>query len=327
MVSNEDIDNFLSISGCTDPGIARSYLEMYPGDMNSAINEYFSNLGNESTHARNNEFPRGDLSHGEDDVRTPIPSFSDQLIPDDHGILAPSQFMRSARMSETTGDMASPADDFSSNMFSPPESIMFCDSFEAAKERAKSQKKLIFVNIQSPQEFSSMILNRDIWNDSLIIEFIHENFIFWQRSCSTPDGAEWMTLYNVSKLPHVSVVDPRTGRQLKVWDVAKSFSDSISASSEIIEFLEAETTLRALNRMSSTSNSLGSDPGVADTATNATSLSSDLISNPSQTTPGGLPSQGSVLSQPSGQIQVPKINSELAMLHMERMKRKNSEKK
>lgn len=327
MVSNEDIDNFLSISGCTNPEIARSYLEMYPGDMNSAINEYFSNLGNESTHPQNNEYMGTNLSH-EEDVRTPIPSFNDQLIPDGHAVLDSSQFMQGvSTVGTAVRDMISPGDDFSSNMFSPPDSIMFCESFEVAKERAKSQKKLVLVNIQSPQEFSSMILNRDIWNDALIIDFIQENFIFWQRGCNTPDGTEWTTLYNISKLPHVSVVDPRTGRQLKVWDVAKSFSDSISASSEIIEFLESESTLRALNRMSGTSNSLNCDSGLETSATNAVSQSSELTSNPTQSTPGNFPSQGSVLSQPNDQIQVPKINSELAMLHMERMKRKNSEKK
>ncbi|OII74370.1 UAS ubiquitin protein [Cryptosporidium ubiquitum] len=330
MVSNEEIENFINISGCTDFEIAKRYLEMYPGDMNSAINEYFSNLGNESTSNRNTSHPGNNLFHDEEDVRTPIPSFNDQLIPDDHNILNSSQFLQNQRMVGTE-DIIPPVDDFSSQMFSPPEIIMFSEPFEIAKEKAKSQKKLILVNIQSPNEFSSMILNRDIWNDSLIIEFIQEHFIFWQRSCSTPEGSEWLNLYNVAKLPHVSVIDPRTGRQLKVWDVAKSFSDSISASSEIIEFLESENTLRAFNRISTTSNTIAHEVG-SSTVTNISEQSSDSFStntniNTVQTTPGIVPTQNQVQPQPNTQVEVPKINSELAMLHMERMRRRNSEKK
>ncbi|KAH8583768.1 uncharacterized protein ELE39_001514 [Cryptosporidium sp. chipmunk genotype I] len=329
MVSNEEIENFINISGCGDPEVAKLYLEMYPNDMNSAVNEYFSNLGNESTSNVNTSNQGNNLFHDDEDVRTPIPSFNDQLIPDDHNILNSSQFIQNARVSHT--DDVLPPVDFSSQMFSPPQVIMFCEPFEIAKEKAKSQKKLILVNIQSPNEFSSMILNRDIWNDSLIIEFIQEHFIFWQRSCNTPEGNEWLNLYNISKLPHVSVVDPRTGRQLKVWDVAKSFSDSISASSEIIEFLESESTLRAFNRMSTNSNiatqdvtsfipsnlsEQTSDSFVTNTNVNTAQIPQDTVSN-----------QDSLQSQSNVQVQVPKINSELAMLHMERMRRKNSERK
>lgn len=330
MVSNEEIQNFINISGCTDLEIAKGYLEMYPGDMNSAINEYFSNLGNESTANRNANNPANNLFHHEDDVRTQIPSFNDQLIPDDHNILNSSQFLQSSRMVETE-DNVPPLDDFSSQMFSPPDIIMFSEPFEIAKEKAKSQKKLILVNIQSPNEFSSMILNRDIWNDALIIEFIQEHFIFWQRSCNTPEGSEWLNLYNITKLPHVSVIDPRTGRQLKSWDVAKSFSDSISASSEIIEFLESENTLRAFNRISSTSNTTSNQvtnsncSNISEQTSESFPVSTNI--NTVQTIPDTISTQNSAQSQSNPQVQVPKINSELAMLHMERMRRRNSEKK
>ncbi|KAL3129228.1 ubiquitin-like protein [Cryptosporidium hominis] len=330
MASNEEVENFINISGCTDPQIAKMYLEMYPGDMNSAINEYFSNLGNETTSNINNSNHGNNLFHDEEDVRTPIPSFNDQLIPDDHNGLNSSQFMQNGRVVHTD-DFLPPVDDFSTQMFSPPQIIMFCEPFEIAKEKAKSQKKLILVNIQSPNEFSSMILNRDIWNDSLIIEFIQEHFIFWQRSSNTPEGNEWLNLYNISKLPHVSVVDPRTGRQLKVWDVAKSFSDSISASSEIIEFLESENTLRAFNRMSTNSNSTSHEATNSIPPNVSNQTSDSFITNTSISTTQApydtLSSQDSLQSQSNTQIQVPTINSELAMLHMERMRRKNSEKK
>ncbi|KAH8739904.1 hypothetical protein FG386_001721 [Cryptosporidium ryanae] len=346
MVSAEDIESFKLISGCGDERLARRYLEMFPGDMNSAINEYFSNMGNES----NANGSRG-LAEGSDqlnydqqeDVRTPIPSFNDQLIQDYHQDSANSMSHYSFYSRADFNSESIPlTDDFSTQMFSPPDSIMFNDSFQVAKERAKSLKKLILVNIQNPTEFSSMILNRDIWNDSLMIEFIKEHFIFWQRSSNTPQGIEWVNLYNISKLPHVSVVDPRTGRQVKVWDVAKSFSDSITASSEIIEFLESDNTIKTIDRMSnceqgtrdSSKNSVSCLPALASSASNA-SFNDNTQTHNSQS---GVAAEDALSdernatvatgssSTDAGEVQIPRMNSELAMLHMERMRRKNSEK-
>ncbi|KAF7458776.1 putative zinc finger in N-recognin (UBR box) family protein [Cryptosporidium felis] len=342
--SNEDIQGFMSISGCNDVEIAKVYLEMFPGNMNNAINEYFSNLGNEA--ANNTSNGNQDVINEEEDVRTPIPSFNDQLIPDGHHMdisASPDLFTQNNLVSNSNS--ISPMDDFSSHMFSPPENIMFNQSFEAAKETAKSHGKLILVNIQSPREFSSMILNRDIWNDSLMVDFIQEHFVFWQRACNTPEGKEWLSIYNISKLPHVSVVDPRTGRQLKTWDVEKSFSDSISASSEMIEFLESENTLKTIRRISNNSSSLAgfsaeyntinSGPKTASTVPNATtasiqsqSQSTDPIPPPLQTnTNSSANVNTNTNTNADTQVEVPRMNSELAILHMERMKRKNSERK
>ncbi|KAJ1608401.1 ubiquitin-like protein [Cryptosporidium canis] len=328
MVSNEEIESFISVSGCTDTVVARRYLEMYPGDMNSAINEYFSNLGNESSGFGDSG---ANLFHGDDNVRTPIPSFNDQLLPDDHGILGSSDHYIHATRAVVTENGITSVSDFS-KVFSAPDDILFNDSFEIAKEQAKAQKKFILVNIQSPQEFSSVILNRDIWCDSLMMEFIQEHFIFWQRECATPDGNEWMNRYNITKLPHVSVVDPRTGRQLKSWDVAKSFSDSVTASSEMIEFLESESTIKALERLRGTSSSTSADSS-SSAASNTAELSSSSISSFLAGGVSGLvqsqsqtQTQAQAQAQPDTMINVPKINSELAQLHMERMRRKNSEK-
>ncbi|KAK6589272.1 hypothetical protein RS030_213271 [Cryptosporidium xiaoi] len=354
MVSVEDIENFKVISGCDDEQLAKRYLEMFPGDMNNAINEYFSNIGNESGLNNTNNLARGDGQFRydqEDNVRTPIPSFNDQLIQDHHqdSVNSVSHYSFYNR-TDLNSDSFSLTDDFSTQMFSPPDSIMFNDSFEMAKEKAKSMKKLILVNIQNPTEFSSMILNRDIWNDSLIIEFIKEHFIFWQRSSNTPQGIEWINIYNISKLPHVSVIDPRTGRQVKVWDVAKSFFDSITASSEIIEFLESDTSIKTIDRISNdeqstansycyTSTSFGASDRSSDAKLNNDNpqkyLTSSAVAaigasdNTSNTNVDNLndknTNESSSLSN-TGEIQVPRMNSELAMLHMERMKRKNSEK-
>ncbi|KAF2265665.1 UBX domain-containing protein 7 [Lojkania enalia] len=107
-------------------------------------------------------------------------------------------------------------------MYRPPFEIMFQQSWDKAREEGKDQEKWLLVNIQDPAIFDCQILNRDIWKNEDIKETIRENFIFLQYTKDDPRGQQYMNYYfhardSQDAYPHVAIVDPRTGEQVKVW--------------------------------------------------------------------------------------------------------------
>jgi hypothetical protein len=86
----------------------------------------------------------------------------------------------------------------------------------------KEELKWIIVNVQNPSLFDCQKLNRDIWKHDSIKELIKENFIFIQYSKDDPRGNQYGQYYFPLKdsdaaYPHIAIVDPRTGEQVKVW--------------------------------------------------------------------------------------------------------------
>jgi hypothetical protein len=94
--------------------------------------------------------------------------------------------------------------------------------FDVARDEGKEEGKWILVNVQDPSIFDCQQLNRDIWKDEGIKELVKENFIFIQYSKDDPRGNQYVQYYFPSKdndaaYPHIAIVDPRTGEQVKVW--------------------------------------------------------------------------------------------------------------
>lgn len=94
--------------------------------------------------------------------------------------------------------------------------------FDIAKDKGKEDGKWILVNVQDPSFFHCQQLNRDIWKHDGIKEVIKENFIFVQYSKDDPRGAQYVQYYfplkdSDSAYPHIAIVDPRTGEQVKIW--------------------------------------------------------------------------------------------------------------
>jgi hypothetical protein len=107
-------------------------------------------------------------------------------------------------------------------LFRPPFEIMNQMSWEAARDKGKEESKWILVNVQADGIFDCQLLNRDIWKHEGIKELIKENFIFIQYNKEDPRGAEYVNYYFPMKdsdaaYPHIAIVDPRTGEQVKVW--------------------------------------------------------------------------------------------------------------
>lgn len=107
-------------------------------------------------------------------------------------------------------------------LFRPPFELISRMSWDDARDEGKEREKWILVNIQDPSIFDCQALNRDIWKHEGIKETVKENFIFMQYSKDDPAGQQYMQYYfqhhdDPNAYPHIAIVDPRTGEQVKVW--------------------------------------------------------------------------------------------------------------
>jgi hypothetical protein len=108
-------------------------------------------------------------------------------------------------------------------MFRPPFEIISRLPWDQAREEGKEDSKWLLVNVQDRSVFDCQVLNRDLWKDEAVAAIIKESFIFLQYSRDDPRGNSYMQYYFSgsrdvqSAYPHIAIVDPRTGEQVKVW--------------------------------------------------------------------------------------------------------------
>ncbi|KAF1996133.1 hypothetical protein P154DRAFT_525842 [Amniculicola lignicola CBS 123094] len=107
-------------------------------------------------------------------------------------------------------------------MYRPPFEIMYQQSWDKARDEGKEEEKWLLVNIQDPAIFDCQILNRDIWKNAEIKATVKENFLFMQYAKDDPRGQQYVNYYfhtreSQDAYPHIAIVDPRTGEQMKTW--------------------------------------------------------------------------------------------------------------
>lgn len=107
-------------------------------------------------------------------------------------------------------------------LFKPPTDLICPLSWSDAREEGKAEEKWIMVNIQDPSIFDCQVLNRDIWKNKEVREAVQESFIFMQYAKDDPRAGQYVNYYFHTKdsddaYPHIAIVDPRTGEQVKVW--------------------------------------------------------------------------------------------------------------
>lgn len=118
---------------------------------------------------------------------------------------------------------------------------MYKGEWEDARDDGKEQKKWILVDIQDPSIFDCQALNRDLWKNEGIVETVKENFIFFQYNKDDPRAAQYVQYYfptydNSDEYPHVAIVDPRTGEQIKLW--ARKIPSAPEFLMQLHEFLD-----------------------------------------------------------------------------------------
>jgi len=108
-------------------------------------------------------------------------------------------------------------------LFQPPVDMIADLSWSDARDQGKEDEKWLLVNVQDPSVFDCSALNRDVWRNAQVKETVKENFIFLQFNKDEPKGAQYVNYYlthnrdNEDVYPHVAIVDPRTGEQVKIW--------------------------------------------------------------------------------------------------------------
>jgi hypothetical protein len=108
-------------------------------------------------------------------------------------------------------------------MFRPPFEIISRLSWDQARTQGREEKKWLLVNVQDPSIFDCQVLNRDLWKDERVAAVIRESFIFLQYSRNDPRSDGYIQYYfsqsmdNPDAYPHIAIVDPRTGEQMKIW--------------------------------------------------------------------------------------------------------------
>lgn len=70
-----------------------------------------------------------------------------------------------------------------SQLYRPPLELIFQGNFTEAKEAGSTLKKWLLVNVQDAREFSSHVLNRDVWHNSRVKSVVETSFLLWQVSC------------------------------------------------------------------------------------------------------------------------------------------------
>lgn len=109
------------------------------------------------------------------------------------------------------------------DLFRPPFDLITNLGWSEARDEGKEEQKWLLVNVQDPSIFDCQVLNRDIWKNESIRDTIKEHFLFLQFNKDDPRGREYIQYYlsamrdSDDAYPHIAIVDPRTGEQVKVW--------------------------------------------------------------------------------------------------------------
>ncbi|KAL9057625.1 MAG: hypothetical protein Q9162_002240 [Coniocarpon cinnabarinum] len=128
-------------------------------------------------------------------------------------------------LDESTGGASTRSDKYRTlaAMFRPPfELISPARTWDGVRAQGKELEKWLLVNVQHAGIFDCQKLNRDIWSDTQVRATIKENFIFKQWTKVDQSCEEYIRFYfhdheNDDAYPHIAILDPRTGEQLKLW--------------------------------------------------------------------------------------------------------------
>ncbi|KAI1158146.1 hypothetical protein F5B18DRAFT_642145 [Nemania serpens] len=130
------------------------------------------------------------------------------------------------------------------DLFSPPHDLVSSATWDEARDEGKEDKKWIIVNLQDLDIFQCQVLNRDVWKDENLKALIKEHFIFLQYDKRERRAQSYVQLYfpngaheNSDNYPHVSIIDPRTGEEVKVWS-GRAFPTAGEFYAELVEFLD-----------------------------------------------------------------------------------------
>ncbi|ONK55184.1 uncharacterized protein A4U43_UnF6670 [Asparagus officinalis] len=242
----EMISSFLEIAAGHPPEVATRFLKATSWNLEEAIQLFF--LGNEGGNgvasssippqADNNPSEWENLAPnenvgdvvGDDEVRAPLPVKRETLYGDaSFARLQPSSVIAFRNFEEeskrpavwesdqSAASTANGSRDNLASLYRPPFALMYQGSFDKAKVEAAFMDKWLLINLQSTEEFSSHMLNRDTWANEAVAQTIRTNFIFWQVYNDSSEGKKVCTYYHLVSIPAILIIDPVTGQKMRAW--------------------------------------------------------------------------------------------------------------
>ncbi|KAK4226834.1 hypothetical protein QBC38DRAFT_215992 [Podospora fimiseda] len=269
MTENDDFAGFESDDENDPASVAQAAQEEEDAAMARRLQEEFYGGGASATGASGAANAAG---QAEDDVRAPISRRTETLVAgygdddevDDDGHAAFMAHMRRRAQAQAqvrnnpfarsiwddnnqpsvpSGAPSSRAARLT-DLFRPPFDLMHRIPVADARELGKEGTKWVMVNLQDMSIFSCQTLNRDVWKDEAVKALVRENFIFLQYDKTDPLAEQYINYYfvgggheNQDNYPHVGIIDPRTGEQVKVWS-GEPFPSAVDFHMQLVEFLD-----------------------------------------------------------------------------------------
>lgn len=249
MADDEAIATLCSITGI-DEQAAAQFLEASGGNVELAVGLAMDSNERPSS---SNTAALKDV-HDDDDVRQPIAPKRGVLIDSlniGHDTTNWIDPLRRVGTGSTMSPFASFTDSLDlstergrrlAELYKTPTRIMFSGTFDGARKISKSQHRYLLVSLHDSSDFQCQMLNRDLWNNGEMQDFILDNLIFLQLVVGTDEADRYMRFYQFSGHPHTSLIDPRTGKLVKQWNIIPSPMDLIG---EIIEYTEGHSLMKA----------------------------------------------------------------------------------
>ncbi|KAI7833563.1 hypothetical protein BX661DRAFT_178625 [Kickxella alabastrina] len=119
-------------------------------------------------------------------------------------------------------------------LFKPPFEIMHMGDFSSARLAARETGKWVMVNIQDVSDFRCQALNRDIWRQQLVKDVVARDFVFFQTSLETPEGARLTNMYAAHSFPFIGVIDPKTGEMKRTFTRFENVTDTLEDISNFV---------------------------------------------------------------------------------------------
>jgi len=254
MDSEVIILNFMETSGA-EYDIAKRFVEAGGGNLQNALNLFFQdpNMFSQSAPQIN---PAANFSNGMGQipqsgpmgfqnqmqpqmgqpVRAPMAAHFDTLAGPRRGgrQAAPEPFRDYAQ--EWTRGTARSDNRGLADLFAPP-SYIFQGTLDQACEESTKTGKWLLVNIQSTEEFSSHMLNRDVWKNPSIADIVKNHFVFAQRDQNSAFAKNFANLYKIWTHPSITIVDPVT-RALRRKIVVPDQPDANNMLAPLVHFIE-----------------------------------------------------------------------------------------
>lgn len=260
-ISDTDVGAFCSITDAS-PEAAKQFIEMSGGDVDTAIGLYFEH-GNSALANQRPAIPAPQpaagtaTDHEADEIESDHSDGGIEIVGSSFG-QSSSRARGSASYAESNAinnstsrgalnedgvlesSHASGREEFSKldEIFAPPNDLIFRGDFSRAKQIAAEENKWLLVHVLDPSEFKSLVLNRDVWKNPTVVEFVKDNFIFLQYRADTSDGNSYKMFYPMRGRWSVDVIDPLTGEKVKSL---MGTQDPASFLQMAVDFIETHT--------------------------------------------------------------------------------------